>query len=43
MNLFNEAEAASDGEPDPEKEIEVTSHKRKSMPERKRKIFRISK
>ena len=29
MNLFNEAEAASDGEPDPEKEIEVTSHKRK--------------
>lgn len=29
MNLFNESEAASDGEPDPEKEIEVTSHKRK--------------
>ena len=29
MNLFNEAETASDGEPDPEKEIEVTSHKRK--------------
>ena len=29
MNLFNEAEAASDVESAPEKEIEVTSHKRK--------------
>ena len=29
MNLFNEAEAASDAEAAPEKEIEVTSHKRK--------------
>ena len=43
MNLFNEAEAASDGEPDPEKEIEVTSHKRKKHAGKKEEDLRISK
>ena len=37
LNLFNEAEAALDEEETAEEKIEVASHKRKNIPERKKK------